>query len=103
MMARDLAHLQAEVIACGYTHDFSSDVQPLQIKGTNESFALNELRVVETITFDTGTDPGDDTTMYLIESSSGQKGYLILPDSFHVDPRKAAFIEAVLANNDMTG
>lgn len=102
-MARDLAHLQAEVMAYGYTHDFSNDLQPLQIKRKNESLVLNELRVVETITFDTGTDPGDDTTMYLIESIHGQKGYLILPDSFHVDPRKAAFIEAVLANNNMNG
>ena len=99
MADRDLAHLQAEVIACGYTRDFSSDVQRMRIKGANDSPVLNQLRIVETITFDTGTDPGDDTTMYLIESDHGQKGYLILPDSFHVDPLKAAFIEAVLANN----
>ncbi|MDH3688498.1 MAG: phosphoribosylpyrophosphate synthetase [Gammaproteobacteria bacterium] len=98
-MPRDLADLQAEVIARGYAHDFSGAGRSLQIKGTNESLALDELRVVETITFDAGTDPGDDTTMYLIESSRGQKGFLILPDSFHVDPQKAAFIDAVLANS----
>ena len=86
-----------EVIAGGYAHNFSNDVQSLQLKG------MNELRVVDTITFDAGTDPGDDTTMYLIESSRGRNGYLILPRSFHVDPRKAAFIEMVLANNGMNG
>lgn len=102
VMASDLADLQAQVVAGGYTHDFSSDVQSLQMKGTNELLALNDLRVVDTITFDVGTDPGDDTTMYLIESGCGQNGYLILPDSFHVDPRKAAFIEIVLTNNGMS-
>jgi hypothetical protein len=55
----------------------------------------NEL--VEYVTFDNGTDPGDDVTMYLIESRSGPQGYLILSDSFHTDPRKAAFIDALLS------
>ena len=91
-MANDLADYQAEAIAHGYTHDF----------GFNESSAptdrANDLRVVEYVTFDGGTDPGDDVTMYLIESTSGLKGYLILSDSFHADPRKAAFINSLLAN-----
>ena len=102
-MADDLAHLQAEVMARGYTHDFSGDAGSLQTKGKNESLGLDELLVVEIITIDTGTDPGDDTTMYLIESSRGHKGFLILPYSFHVDPRKAAFIDAVLANSSASG
>ena len=91
-MANDLTDYQAEAVAHGYTHDF----------GINESSAptdrANDLRVVEYVTFDGGTDPGDDVTMYLIESTSGLKGYLILSDSFHADPRKAAFINSLLAN-----
>ena len=91
-MANDLADYQAEAIAHGYTHDF----------GFNERSAptdrANDLRVVEYVTFDGGTDPGDDVTMYLIESTSGLKGYLILSDSFHADPRIAAFINSLLAN-----
>jgi len=91
-MANDLADYQAEAIAHGYTHDF----------GFNERSApadrANDLRIVEYVTFDGGTDPGDDVTMYLIESTSGLKGYLILSDSFHADPRKAAFINSLLAN-----
>ena len=94
-MANDLADYQAEAIAHGYTHDF----------GLNESSAptdrANDLRVVEYVTFDGGTDPGDDVTMYLIESTSGLKGYLILSDSFHADPRKAAFINSLLANRQI--
>ena len=90
-MAKDLADYQTEVIANGYTHDFGFDGR------SAPSDIANELRIVEYVSFDSGTDPGDDVTMYLIESTSGLKGYLILSDSFHTDPRKAAFIHALLS------
>ncbi len=96
-MANDLADYQAEAIAQGYTHDFGFDgrLAPSDI--------TNELRIVEYVSFDGGTDPGDDVTMYLIESTSGLKGYLILSDSFHADPRKAAFIDALLSKRRVKG
>jgi len=90
-MAKNLTDYQTEAIANGYTHDFGFDGR------SAPSDIANELRVVEYVSFDSGTDPGDDVTMYLIESNSGRKGYLILSDSFHTDPRKAAFIDALLS------
>ena len=96
-MAIDLADYQAEAVAHGYTHDFGFDGR------SAPSDIANELRVVEYVTFDCGTDPGDDVTMYLIESTGGLKGYLILSDSFHVDPRKAAFIDALLSKRRFIG
>ena len=90
-MAKDRADYQTEAIANGYTHDFGFDGR------SAPSAIANELRVVEYVSFDSGTDPGDDVTIYLIESNSGRKGYLILSDSFHTDPRKAAFIDALLS------
>ena len=87
---KDLADFQVEVIARGYTHNLAFDLRSAAADITNE------LHVVEYVTFDNGTDPGDDVTMYLIESRSGPRGYLILSDSFHTDPRKAAFIDALL-------
>ena len=96
-MANDLADFQAEAIARGYTHDFAFDAK------SAPSDISNELRIVEYETFDTGTDPGDDVTMYLIESAGGLKGYLILSDSFHTDSRKAAFIDVLLAKRRVNG
>ncbi len=90
-MANDLADFQAEAIARGYTRDFGFEARSAPADFTSE------LRIVEYVTFDGGTDPGDDVTMYLIESTSGLNGYLILSDSFHTDPRKAAFIDALLS------
>ncbi|MCH7834365.1 MAG: phosphoribosylpyrophosphate synthetase, partial [Proteobacteria bacterium] len=62
-----------------------------------------DLRIVEYETFDSGTDPGDDVTMYLIESTTGPNGYLILSDSFHADPSKAALVDALLAKRRADG
>ena len=96
-MANDLADFQSESIARGYTHDFAIDAR------SAAPDIVNELRVVEDRTFDTGTDPGDDVTLYLIESAGGLKGYLILSDSFHADPRKAVFIDALLTKRRVNG
>ncbi len=96
-MVKDLADYQTEAIANGYTHDFGFDGR------SAPSNIENELRVVEYVSFDSGTDPGDDVSMYLIESNSGRKGYLILSDSFHADPRKAAFIDALLSKRHVIG
>jgi hypothetical protein len=96
-MVNDLADFQAEVIARGYTRNFANDA-----RSASGDFA-SELRIVEYVAFDAGTDPGDDVTMYLIESTSGLKGYLILSDSFHTDPRKAAFIDALLSKRRVDG
>ena len=90
-MANDLADFQAEAIARGYTRDFA-----FEARSAAAAYA-KELRIVEYVTFDSGTDLGDDVTMYLIKSTSGLKGYLVLSDSFHTDPRKAAFIDTLLA------
>ena len=95
-MASDLAELLDEVIARGYTRNFGGNHKLLP------ELIDSDLRVVNTISFDGGTDPGDDVTIYLIEAR-GAKGYLLLSDSFHTDPRKAAFIDALLARRDAEG
>jgi len=96
-MANNLADFQAEAIVRGYTRDFA-----FEAKSAPAGFA-SELRIVEYLNFDSGTDPGDDVTMYLIESRSGPHGYLILSDSFHTDPRKAAFIDTLLSKRRVDG
>ena len=90
---KDFTDFQAEIITRGYTHDFGIDAK------SEAADIINELRIVEYVAFDSATDPGDEVTMYLIESSSGRKGYLILSDSFHADPRKAAFIDLLLSRH----
>lgn len=87
----DIADFQMAAAARGYRHNYAVHRDPVTAE------TLNELRIVESRSFDNGTDPGDDVTIYLIDSSAGRNGYLIVSDSFHADPGKAAFIDALLA------
>jgi hypothetical protein len=89
-MAVDLAQFQAEAVARGYTHDFGASDESLA------EMSCGNPKVVASQSFDLGTDPGDDVTIFLIEAECGN-GYLIVSDSFHVDPAKAALIDELLA------
>jgi hypothetical protein len=88
-MIRDLAELQNDVVARGFTRNFGASRQPLS------AFVTGNLRIIDTISMDRGTDPGDDVTMYLIEAPD-ENGYLIVSDSFHTNPTKVAFLSALL-------
>jgi hypothetical protein len=92
-MIMDLADLQYQAVARGFVHDFgiNHESRPDVVAAT--------LRIVDSISMDSGTDPGDDVTMYLIESP-GENGYLIVSDSFHTDPAKAAFLDELLIRDD---
>lgn len=90
-MTRDLAELQHEAIARGYTHDFGSDYRLLTDLNTSD------LRLIDSTYADGGTDPDDDVMTYLIEGR-GEKAYLMLSDCFHVDPKEAAWIGALIAS-----
>ena len=79
----------------GFTHNFAYEAEQLHCEETGECFSAADARIVSSDAVDAGTDPGDEATVYLIETSSGRKGYLITADSFHTDPLKAAFIDAL--------
>ena len=91
-MIKDLAHFQEKAAERGYTQDFGASDKSLA------ELAKANAHVVTSATFDLGTDPGDDVTVYLIEAGR-EKGYLMVSDSFHADPLKAALIEKMLDRN----
>jgi hypothetical protein len=88
-MIRDLAQFQEEAAERGYTQDFGASDKTLS------EVAEADPHIVASRSFDLGTDPGDDVTVYLIEAR-GKNGYLIVSDSFHADPLKAALIAKML-------
>jgi hypothetical protein len=89
----DLSELLAEAKRRGFTRDFGHDLPHAYRHAPSVPLEEVEARIVETNTADAGTDPGDDATVYLIETTGGERGYMILSDSFHADPRKAAFVD----------
>jgi hypothetical protein len=89
----DLAELLGDAEARGFTRNFAWDRGELRCSQHGECFAADDVRIVDSRSVDTGTDPADDATVCLIESRGGMRGFPILADSFHADPDKAAFID----------
>ena len=89
----DLAELLGDVESRGFTHNFAYESGELRCSQHGECVPADEARIVDSRSVDTGTDPGDDATVYLIQTDSGLKGYLILASPFYADPEKAAFID----------
>lgn len=92
----DMAELLGDARRRGFTVNFAFEGAQLRCPETGDCFDPEEAKLVHSQTVDTGTDPGDDATLYLIETTNGRKGYLLVSDSFHADPRKAAFIDKLL-------
>lgn len=92
----DIADLLSDAERRGFRLNFALVEEGLKCFETGRCFGTADVKAVYSQSVDTGTDPGDDATIYLIETTDGRKGYLIIADSFHVDPRKAAFIQTLV-------
>lgn len=93
--SNDISQLLRRAEARGFTHNFAIEDEALCCHESGERFEPGDARIVWSQAVDMGTDPGDDATLYLIETSTGDKGYMVLANSFYVDPRKAAFIDSI--------
>ena len=89
----DISELLAKAQEKGYAHNFALDGDRLHISETDMRFTNDDCWIVDSQSVDGGTDPGDDATLYLIETHSGERGFIIVSDSFHADPAKAAFVD----------
>jgi len=92
----DLAELLDDLHRRGYVHNFAINSGRLRCDETDKSFSPDQCQFAGSQSVDFGTDPGDDATVYLIHTREGNRGYVILADSYHTDPDKAAFVNALL-------
>jgi len=88
----DLTDVLDDAKRRGYVQNLSLADGALHGEATGDRFEGDSSWIVESTTVDMGTDPGDDSTVYLIESENGNRGYVVIPASFYVDPAKADFI-----------
>ncbi len=91
----DISELLAAAQEKGYTHNFAVDGDRLHISETDKRFTNDDCWIVDIESVDGGTDPGDEATLYLIETHSGERGFIIVSDSFHADPAKTAFVDGL--------
>lgn len=92
----DIAEILSDAERRGFRLNFALEDDAVRCPESGRCFGADDIRVVYSRSVDTGTDPGDDATVYLIETTDGRKGYLLVADSFHVEPRKAAFIQILV-------
>jgi hypothetical protein len=92
-MYTDLAHAVEDLESKGISNlsndeEFGEDIRtgriPEQIK---------RMKIIETHRFESGTDPGDESTLYILELPDSSRGYLILSFGMYRDPDKSALIE----------
>lgn len=93
--SNDISKLLRDAEARGYTRNFAIEDDALRCRESGQRFGCDDARIIWSQSVDMGTDPGDDATLYLIETTTGGKGYLLISSSFYADPRKAAFIDAL--------
>ncbi len=61
----------------GYTEDFNLCNAGVEQKSKKKIHKAAELEVVEFYRFEGTTNPGDNTILYVIETTSGDKGLLV--------------------------
>lgn len=95
-----MAELLRDAEKRGFTRNFAVEGEELRCSTTGEHYGREQAKIVWSQAVDMGTDPGDDATLYLIETDSGAKGYVVVSDAFHADPHKAAFIASLARHTD---
>lgn len=89
----NLIELQDLARERGFSHVFSASDNHVTCDGRETRYHADDLTIIDYRSVDTGTDPGDDATLYMIEAKDGTRGMLIVPDSFHTDPEKAQLVD----------
>jgi len=95
---RDLAELLEQLRQEGFDRSFGGEFDHLSPAREPSDQNAGSVRLVDVVQLDAGTDPGDDVTVFLLETDSGVRGYLLVPDSFHTDPGKVRFVDELMAS-----
>lgn len=95
-MYKDLADAIESLKEKGFDHTYELGNNCITCKELDIEFGTDDLSIVQTYSFDQGTDPGSESTLYAIESDKGVKGTLIMSYGMYVDPEKAKLIDRLL-------
>jgi hypothetical protein len=67
----------------GFDQDFS--LEGNQLVSGNQRYDADELKVAVTYRYEGQSDPGDEATVYGIETDTGVKGILVIADGIYAD------------------
>jgi hypothetical protein len=95
-MYKDLADAVESLKENGYDHTFELGDDCITCKELDVEYSTDDLTIEETHTFDKGTDPGSEASVYAIKSEEGVKGILIISYGMYVKKEKATLIDRLL-------
>jgi hypothetical protein len=99
-MYNDLADAVESLKDKGFDHTYELGNNCITCKELDVEYSTDDLKIVETHSFNQGTDPGSESTVYAIESNTGVKGTLIMSYGMYVDREKAKLIDILLKDQD---
>ncbi|HET8866505.1 MAG TPA: hypothetical protein VFM80_12485 [Gracilimonas sp.] len=99
-MYKDLADAIESLKDKGFDHTYELGNNCITCKELDVEYTVDDLKIVETHSFDQGTDPGSESTVYAIESKKGVKGTLIMSYGMYVDREKAKLIDRLLKDQN---
>jgi hypothetical protein len=91
---QDIAESLWRLEQAGYREHF--DIRDDKLVCPTAEFDVEHLELVDTIAVDSGTDPGDDATIYVVRTDTGIRGYFVVPGSFHLDTERARMVDRLL-------
>lgn len=82
----------------GYNEDFNLDNNYLVCNSGR--FGHDEFVITDIYFYEGETDPGDEATVYGIQSASGHKGVLVTGDEADLDPMSDQIIDKLLVHRN---
>jgi hypothetical protein len=92
-MVKDIPALMEAAAARGFTLNFEMLEDDLYCRKTRLAHPIGAMTLIETLQMDGGTDPGDEATLFLLESENGDRGVLLIGNPAHLSPAERAVLE----------
>lgn len=77
----------------GFTVDFN--LEETQFAGSTKKIKPSDLEIVAVYRYEGDSDPGDEATVYALESRNGIKGFLVTGYGVNVDTKTTEFLKDI--------
>jgi hypothetical protein len=99
---KSLALCLNRMVLDGYDDDFKINEEGLQSLKTEKIYKPEEVNIVNFFRFEGQSDPGDNSIMYVIETTDGLKGTLVDAYAPYADTKIGEFMDQVNSINKKT-
>ena len=92
---KPMKEVMSDLAEQGFTHSFRIEKNRLVSNESKQSFAADEVSLVEHYRFEGESDPGDASILYALKTSTGEKGTVINTYGAGADLETNEFLEQI--------